>query len=261
MWTFGRFRAICNSPFFPFCLVHLYGPQNRSRANFTHPPPPSPRKPYSHWENLNGGGGGLEPNFQRKSGENPSCKIGPFQGKLGPFQGLSAPFRGPAPHNHGERAEIAPKGPFLPQLAPFGPSPRLLSPRLDFPNPILPPSPPLLVSSCTSCCSVPLRFVRYLRASYQADFMWRMGKCFPFPLASFDLTPGRAMQPSVAPFSGCTWRTNGIYKFMVLTPAAKGDRQRSAPKVTQWLPKSDRKQEKGYQNVTEEGIHKNVTKK
>ena len=30
------------------------------------------------------------------------------------------------------RAEIAPKRPFLAQLAPFGPSPCLLSPRLDF---------------------------------------------------------------------------------------------------------------------------------
>ena len=32
------------------------------------------------------------------------------------------------------RAEIPPKGPFWARLAPFGPSPRLLSPRLDFPD-------------------------------------------------------------------------------------------------------------------------------
>ena len=34
-------------------------------------------------------------------------------------------------------AEIPPKGPFWAQLAPFGLSPRLLSPRLDFPNTFL----------------------------------------------------------------------------------------------------------------------------
>ena len=39
-----------------------------------------------------------------------------------------------APHNRGGRAELAPEGPFLAQFAPFELSPRLLSPRLDFPE-------------------------------------------------------------------------------------------------------------------------------
>ena len=68
---------------------------------------------------------GLEPQiFRENRGE-----IGP--GKSGPFPadsdwGLSRTCQG--------LFEIAPKGPFLVQLAPFGPSPCLLSPRLDFPD-------------------------------------------------------------------------------------------------------------------------------
>ena len=56
------------------------------------------------------------------------------------ISGLVGAFSGPigtnssAPHSHRGRAEIAPKGPFLARLAPFGLSPPLLSPRLDFPE-------------------------------------------------------------------------------------------------------------------------------
>ena len=63
-----------------------------------------------------------------------------FSGQIGTFSGPIGAFSGPigtnssAPHTHGGRAEIAPKGPFLAQLAPFGPSPPLLSPPLDFPD-------------------------------------------------------------------------------------------------------------------------------
>ena len=48
----------------------------------------------SFWENPNGGSqtGAWAPNIQRKSGGNPSWKIGPFRGKLGPFQGRSGLF-------------------------------------------------------------------------------------------------------------------------------------------------------------------------
>ena len=38
------------------------------------------------------------------------------------------------PQPQGEEQKLPRKGPFWPQLAPFGPSPRLLSPRLDFPD-------------------------------------------------------------------------------------------------------------------------------
>ena len=38
------------------------------------------------------------------------------------------------PHSGGEAARTPPKGPFWVQLAPFGISPRFLSPPLDFPN-------------------------------------------------------------------------------------------------------------------------------
>ena len=81
--------------------------------------------------------GGLGPNFERKPGGNPSWENEPFQGNLGAL-GLFEPFRGRSepipPHPLPQpRAEIAPKGPFLAQLVPFGPSPRLLSPPFGFP--------------------------------------------------------------------------------------------------------------------------------
>ena len=85
--------------------------------------------------------GGLSPKFSEKIGgksflENRRA----FSGQIGAISGLVGAFSGPigtnssAPHSHGGRAEIAPKGPFLARLAPFGLSPPLLSPRLDFPD-------------------------------------------------------------------------------------------------------------------------------
>ena len=80
--------------------------------------------------------GGKSPKFSEKIGGKS------FLEKLGLFRadwGLSRAYRRPirtdssAPHSHKERAEIAPKALFLAPLAPFGPSPRLQSPRLDFP--------------------------------------------------------------------------------------------------------------------------------
>ena len=78
--------------------------------------------------------GGLSPKFSEKIGG----EI--LSGLFGADWVLFGAFSGPigndssAPHSQGGRVEIAPKGPFLAQLAPFGPSPRLLSPRLDFPE-------------------------------------------------------------------------------------------------------------------------------
>ena len=88
------------------------------------------------WENLNGGSQtGLKPQiFLRKSGGNPSWEIG--WGKLGPFQGL----RGPLRDQDQFLCTAQPRGksgPFLAQLAPFGPSPRLLSPAFGFPRMVL----------------------------------------------------------------------------------------------------------------------------
>ena len=59
--------------------------------------------------------------------------IGAFSGPIGAFSGLIGTDSS-APHSRGEAAEIPPKGPFWAQLAPFGLSPRLLSPRSDFPD-------------------------------------------------------------------------------------------------------------------------------
>ena len=84
--------------------------------------------------------GGLSPKFSEKIGGKSflgnrafSGLIGAFSGPVGAFSGLIG-TNSSAPHTHGGRAEIAPKGPFLAQLAPFGPSPPLLSPPLDFPK-------------------------------------------------------------------------------------------------------------------------------
>ena len=50
-------------------------------------------------------------------------------GLSGPLRALSGTIgtNSSAPHSHKGRAKVAPKGHFLAQLAPFGPSPRLLS--------------------------------------------------------------------------------------------------------------------------------------
>ena len=84
--------------------------------------------------------GGLSPKFSEKIGGKSFLENRAFSGQIGAISGLIGAFSGPigtnssAPHSHGGRAEIAPKGPFLARLAPFGLSPPLLSPRLDFPE-------------------------------------------------------------------------------------------------------------------------------
>ena len=84
--------------------------------------------------------GGLSPKFSEKIGGKSFLRNRAFSGQIGTFSGTIGAFSGPigtnssAPHSHGGRAEIVPKGPFLAQLAPFGPSPPLLSPPLDFPE-------------------------------------------------------------------------------------------------------------------------------
>ena len=84
--------------------------------------------------------GGLSPKFSEKIGGKSFLRNRAFSGQIGTFSGPIGAFSGPigtnssAPHSHGGRAEIAPKGPFWAQLAPFGPSPPLLSPPLDFPD-------------------------------------------------------------------------------------------------------------------------------
>ena len=84
--------------------------------------------------------GGLSPKFSEKIGQKSfrenralSGLIGTFSGAIGAFSGLIGTDSS-APHSRGEAAEIPPKGPFWAQLAPFGLSPRLLSPPLDFPK-------------------------------------------------------------------------------------------------------------------------------
>ena len=84
--------------------------------------------------------GGLSPKFSEKIGGKSFLGNRAFSGLIGSFSGPIGAFSGPigtdssAPHRHGGRGEVAPKGPSLAQLAPFGPSPRLLSPPLDFPD-------------------------------------------------------------------------------------------------------------------------------
>ena len=84
--------------------------------------------------------GGLSPKFSEKIGQKSFRKNRAFSGLIGAFPGPIGAFSGPigtdssAPHSHGGGSEIAPKGPFLAQLAPFGPSPRLLSPPFRFPR-------------------------------------------------------------------------------------------------------------------------------
>ena len=84
--------------------------------------------------------GGLSPKFSEKIGRKSFLRNRAFSGHIGTFSGPIGAFSGPigtnssAPHSHSGRAEIDPKGPFLAQLAPFGPSPPLLSPPLDFPE-------------------------------------------------------------------------------------------------------------------------------
>ena len=84
--------------------------------------------------------GGLSPKFSEKIGGKSFPENRAFSGQIGAISGLVGAFSGPigtnssAPHSHGGRAEIALKGPLLARLAPFGLSPPLLSPRLDFPD-------------------------------------------------------------------------------------------------------------------------------
>ena len=84
--------------------------------------------------------GGLSPKFSEKIGGKSFLENRAFSGQIGAISGLVGTFSGPigtnssAPHSHGGRAEIGPKGPFLARFAPFGLSPPLLSPRLDFPE-------------------------------------------------------------------------------------------------------------------------------
>ena len=60
---------------------------------------------------------------------------GALSGPIGVFLGLiGTKLNSSTSHSCGETAAIAPKGPFLSRLGPFGPSPRLTSPRLDFPK-------------------------------------------------------------------------------------------------------------------------------
>ena len=96
-----------------------------------------------NWENPKGGSQtGLKPQIFREN------RGGILPGKSGLFGANWRHFRAgrdlfgadrdqflctPQPRG---RAEIAPKGPFLARLAPFGLSPPLLSPRLDFPETI-----------------------------------------------------------------------------------------------------------------------------
>ena len=78
--------------------------------------------------------GGLSPKFSEKIGGKSFLENRTFSGQIGAISGLVGAFSGPigtnssAPHSHGGRAKIAPKGPFLARLAPFGLSPPLLSP-------------------------------------------------------------------------------------------------------------------------------------
>ena len=81
--------------------------------------------------------GGLSPKFSEKIGGNSFLRNRAFSGQIGTFSGPIGAFSGPigtnssAPHSHGGRAEIAPKGPFLAQLAPFGP---FAKPPFGFPR-------------------------------------------------------------------------------------------------------------------------------
>ena len=84
--------------------------------------------------------GGLSPKFSEKIGGKSFLENRAFSGQIPAISGLVGAFSGPigtnssAPHSHGGRAEIAPKGPFLARLAPFGLSPPLLSPPFGFPR-------------------------------------------------------------------------------------------------------------------------------
>ena len=77
--------------------------------------------------------GGLNPKFSEKIGGKSALKI--FRGPIQAFSGLMgtrAQFRR-TPQPRGKSRNCL-KGPFLAQLVPFGPSPHLLSPHLDFPD-------------------------------------------------------------------------------------------------------------------------------
>ena len=89
--------------------------------------------------------GGLKPQiFRENRGEFLPAKSGLFGANWDLFRAYRGLFGADrdqflrTPQPRGGRAEIAPKRPFLAQLAPFGPSPPLLSPPLDFPDSFFP---------------------------------------------------------------------------------------------------------------------------
>ena len=67
--------------------------------------------------------GGLSPKFSEKIGGKSFLENRAFSGQIGAISGPVGAFSGPigtnssAPHSHGGRAEIAPKGPFFARLA------------------------------------------------------------------------------------------------------------------------------------------------
>ena len=110
--------------------------------------PPKRPRPFAHYRQKLGKSKrgltnrSLSPKFSEKIGGKSFLENRAFSGQIGafsgPFQGRSGPFRGQllrTPQPQG-KSRNCPKGPFLAQLAPFGSSPRLLSPCLDFPEKI-----------------------------------------------------------------------------------------------------------------------------
>ena len=86
---------------------------------------------------------GLSLKISEKGGGTSALENRPFSGLTGAFpesSGLSGPI-GTHPlctSQPRRKSRIGPKGPVLAQLLPFGQSPRLLGPRLDFPKRALP---------------------------------------------------------------------------------------------------------------------------
>ena len=102
-------------------------------------------RPRNAWKNAQFGkpkrgltNGGSSPNFQRKSGGPRKSGlfgdawVGPFEGNRGLFGADRDQFHCTAAT--GKSRNCFKKALFAP-IAPFGPNPRLLSPRLDFPEP------------------------------------------------------------------------------------------------------------------------------
>ena len=150
----GVTNRVCES-FLAWISCRLRGPQGGPRTEFQTtrkfenptftskigPPSVLPAQALNLGKSKGGlTNGGLSPKFSEKIGGKSFPENRAFSGQIGAISGLVRAFSGPigtnssAPHSHGGRAEIAPKGPFLARLAPFGLSPPLLSPRLDFPD-------------------------------------------------------------------------------------------------------------------------------